>query len=469
MASKQPLEETNIQGYTEGQGVKKKYPNAEIHLDHIPSKKAIELAYLDTLIDPEDFKPSIIKKIHAETTTLARAAETHRQSPTSKINVKLAHIDKDVLALAAVRDLEHYKIQELERGVLSPQEIDTAMEKVHQRNYDLGIYTKDEVNIANTYTQKLQELQLNKHVDVPSFEEVAKEYHAHFEEAPRINTELLDSRLSKPSIIVGATLASMVFTDKADASTIHLNPHMTKDSYESLSHSEQIGANIGAGFNALNAIQAHEEFKAGASKSASTLLDPNAYKQGLEIATDAWKVDTTKEVVKLGAMDSAKVAGKSLLKKLPLVGLGAGIAFGVGRAMEGDWKGASMEVASGAFSLVPGVGTAASVAMDAALLEKDTGMLSHGVNTLLTPHEQKTETTVMPTLLDTQSNDLSKGKDNDSSILKDSSSQVEKLTGKDIPISLSTEQKLIIESIKVFCKERDEKQHEPEKSLGMQR
>ena len=97
----------------------------------------------------------------------------------------------------------------------------------------------------------------------------------------------------------------------------------------------------------------------------------------------------TKEVIPLGAMDTAKVAGKSFLKKLPLIGLGAGIIFGVGRAMDGDWKGAVMEVASGAMSIVPGIGTAGSVAMDAALLEKDTGLLSHGVNKLLGKEKQE--------------------------------------------------------------------------------
>jgi hypothetical protein len=185
--------------------------------------------------------------------------------------------------------------------------------------------------------------------------------------------------------IVGAVALSML-PEQAEASTIptfHLNAHLAKDEFDTLSSTEQIGAEIGVGFNAINAIQAGEEFKAGANKSATTLLDTNAYKQGLEQATDAWRPSATKDVVKLGAMDSAKVAGKSFLKKLPLIGLGAGVVFGIGRAIDGDWKGAGMEVASGAFSLVPGWGTAASVGMDAALLEKDTALLSHGVEKLL--------------------------------------------------------------------------------------
>ena len=63
--------------------------------------------------------------------------------------------------------------------------------------------------------------------------------------------------------------------------------------------------------------------------------------------------------------------GKFLLKKLPVIGLGAGILFGIGRAMQGDWTGAGMEIASGAASTFPGAGTAASVGIDAALTARD--------------------------------------------------------------------------------------------------
>ena len=189
--------------------------------------------------------------------------------------------------------------------------------------------------------------------------------------------------------ILGAVGLSFV-PKQAEASSLSKTHFFTDISkYETLSQTEQIGAEIGAGFNAINAIQAGEEFRTGASKSASTLLDTNAYKQGLAQATDVWKPSLTKEVTTLGAMDSAKVAGKSFLKKLPLIGLGAGIAFGIGRAMDGDWKGAGMEVASGAMSLVPGWGTAGSVVMDAALLEKDTGLLTHGADKLLHKEEEQ--------------------------------------------------------------------------------
>jgi hypothetical protein len=67
----------------------------------------------------------------------------------------------------------------------------------------------------------------------------------------------------------------------------------------------------------------------------------------------------------------AKALGKSLLKKIPGIGLVAGLGFGASRLLSGDWKGALGEVASGAASTVPGIGTAASAAIDAGLAARD--------------------------------------------------------------------------------------------------
>lgn len=67
----------------------------------------------------------------------------------------------------------------------------------------------------------------------------------------------------------------------------------------------------------------------------------------------------------------AKAAGKSALKKIPLIGAGVGLALAANRAMAGDWVGAGMEATSGALSIVPGLGTAASLGMDAAILARD--------------------------------------------------------------------------------------------------
>ena len=78
-----------------------------------------------------------------------------------------------------------------------------------------------------------------------------------------------------------------------------------------------------------------------------------------------------KTTAKLGAKLGVKALGKSVLKKIPGVGLLAGIGFGLQRAMKGDLVGAAMELASGGASLIPGFGTAASVAIDAASVARD--------------------------------------------------------------------------------------------------
>ena len=59
------------------------------------------------------------------------------------------------------------------------------------------------------------------------------------------------------------------------------------------------------------------------------------------------------------------------LKKIPFLGLGMGVIFAVDRLRKGDWGGALLEVASGAASTIPGVGTGVSLALDAALIAKD--------------------------------------------------------------------------------------------------
>jgi len=392
------VKEGEVLGYREGTNLQDSFDGLE--LDHIPSKQAIKEAYANvaTNIDSvDDISKDTIRNINNETTILARANESHAQNDTTgPRNRLLAVVDSNVLALASVRDLEKYERIELDRDVLSSAEISTAIENVHARNIELGLYSQREVNIATEFAQEFSQIDIrNNKKHIITFEEIAARYDARLTETntPKIfSSDFIENRLAKPSIIVGATLASMVFTENADASnipTLHLNANLPKDTFDDLSTNEKLGAELGAGFNALNAVQAGEEFRTGASRSASTLLDTNAYKQGLEQATDAWKPSMAKEVVTLGTMDTAKVAGKSFIKKLPLIGLGAGLVFGVSRAMDGDWKGAGMEVASGAMSLVPGWGTAGSVAMDMALLEKDTHLVSHGVDKLLHKEEQE--------------------------------------------------------------------------------
>lgn len=75
--------------------------------------------------------------------------------------------------------------------------------------------------------------------------------------------------------------------------------------------------------------------------------------------------------VKVVTKESAKVGGKSIAKKIPFVGLAAGCAFGIFRLVQGDYLGAAMEVGSGAASIIPVYGTAASFALDGVLVAYD--------------------------------------------------------------------------------------------------
>lgn len=110
--------------------------------------------------------------------------------------------------------------------------------------------------------------------------------------------------------------------------------------------------------------------KAG-EKTATKAGEKAATKAGQKGAVKAGEKVAAKGVAKVGA----KAVGKSLLKKIPGVGLVAGGVFAAQRAMAGDWTGAGLELASGAAGTIPGVGTAASVGLDAALAARDMGAL----------------------------------------------------------------------------------------------
>ena len=86
-----------------------------------------------------------------------------------------------------------------------------------------------------------------------------------------------------------------------------------------------------------------------------------------------------KAAVKTTAKIAGKATLKSILKKIPVVSLAAGCFFGYQRLKEGDWKGALGEVASGTLGCFPGIGTAASVAVDAGLAVRDIHQATHPV------------------------------------------------------------------------------------------
>ena len=98
------------------------------------------------------------------------------------------------------------------------------------------------------------------------------------------------------------------------------------------------------------------------------------FKGGGGTAAKAGEKVLEKGIAEVGLKEGSKFLGKSLLKKIPGVGALAGLGFAAQRAMKGDWKGAGLEAASGLVSLAPGLGTAASVAIDAGLAARDAGL-----------------------------------------------------------------------------------------------
>ena len=154
-------------------------------------------------------------------------------------------------------------------------------------------------------------------------------------------------------------------------------------------------------------------------KKAGKVLTKKIGKEGAEKIAKEGAEKIGKNIAKTGVKKAAKKGvGKALAKKIPLLGLGLGAVFAAQRAMAGDFAGAAMELASGAASTVPGLGTAASVAIDAALIAKDVGVFDKKDKNI-TPPPPKTEISTLedqkPEVIDmstkgTGSNQQMKGK-----------------------------------------------------------
>ena len=190
----------------------------------------------------------------------------------------------------------------------------------------------------------------------------------------------------------GATL----FSSQADAKEMPSRAVMPEDGTATapISAADTAGLVMQGAFNGVNAVGAAMEMRSGASTNVADLFKGSSYKDGFKtIAKDAVDVSDFKGLattfaddgVVEGAKMSGKALGKSAMKKLPFVGVAAGAAFAMDRAEHGDFIGAALEFASGAVSMIPGIGTAASVAIDAALMKRDYDAANQGS---ATPSEQ---------------------------------------------------------------------------------
>ena len=107
------------------------------------------------------------------------------------------------------------------------------------------------------------------------------------------------------------------------------------------------------------------------AKVGTNILSKVAPKVAMKAGASAAAKTGAKSAAKTVAKTGMKTVGKSLLKKIPGLGLIAGLAFAAQKVMKGDFAGAGLEVASGAASLIPGAGTALSVAIDAGIAARD--------------------------------------------------------------------------------------------------
>ena len=82
-----------------------------------------------------------------------------------------------------------------------------------------------------------------------------------------------------------------------------------------------------------------------------------------------------KEITKLSEKELAKYAAKStfktMLKKIPLISILAGLGFGTWRYLQKDYTGAKLELTSGLAGTIPGIGTVGSLSLDGYLAYRD--------------------------------------------------------------------------------------------------
>ncbi len=132
-----------------------------------------------------------------------------------------------------------------------------------------------------------------------------------------------------------------------------------------------IDKTIEKGSNKLNNSWLGRQYDKISQKISNTKVVKAINKVGEKIGQTAVVKSVKKTMEKTAGKIASKAVGKSLLKKIPVVSAAAGVYFAYERIKEGDWKGACGEVASGALGCFPGLGTAASVAVDATLAGRD--------------------------------------------------------------------------------------------------
>lgn len=141
---------------------------------------------------------------------------------------------------------------------------------------------------------------------------------------------------------------------------------------------------IGAALSGIAAFAGGKGVAKGINTIAGKRIGQEVAKEGTEKLGQVASRRLGKETVELASKEVGKKtiekgASKMLAKKVPIIGAVLGTAFGIERAMRGDFLGAAGELASGVASTIPGAGTAVSLGIDAALIAKDVKDESKGI------------------------------------------------------------------------------------------
>ena len=129
------------------------------------------------------------------------------------------------------------------------------------------------------------------------------------------------------------------------------------------------------GIKVSKAVKVAGETEKVSAKLGGKVASKLESKVSSKITSKIAKEATEKGLGKLALKSAGKAGAKSLLKKIPFVGIGISAGLALQRGLKGDMVGAGLEIASGilgtlgAFSF--GAGTAASVGIDAILLARD--------------------------------------------------------------------------------------------------
>jgi hypothetical protein len=194
--------------------------------------------------------------------------------------------------------------------------------------------------------------------------------------APIVKKLAVGAKVGKEAVTAGAAAGKAI---KAGVSPSVVNKIAKKSNpalLKLLAGSEELD-----GIRRLSNIAAGADDGANAAKLTSRLLaegydKPQVAKIVADQFPNAGKVlsegVTNTATAKLAGKVVGKGIGKSVLKKIPIIAGLAGIAFGVQRALEGDFLGAGLEIASGVMGAT-GVGAGASLGIDGFLLARDLG------------------------------------------------------------------------------------------------